>query len=392
MASPRAEGNVTLMTVARAVGVSPTTVSNAYNRPHKLSPALRERILEAAHDLGYPGPNPAARSLRRGRAGSIGLLFGEALTYVFQDPGAVEFLRGLAEGTARHNTVLQLIAALDADAEEGASLLANAIVDGLLVWSLPDRHPLLRLAQERNIPLVTHGGPRLDAVPFVGIDDRAAAQAAAEHLLALGHRSLAVICFPFGSARRARHRDPARIRRPGYRVTRERLAGYQAAAKAAARRRVTLDIYEVAVNSREEGHRAALALLQAPPRPTAVLAMSDELAVGVLAAARELELRVPLDLSVLGWDDSPSALAVEPALTTVRQSLHDQGRTCARLLINATRGEIAADDLVHLAPWQLITRDSTGSPPPDEDRVPLTRASAGGGGPGPAPGGAPARR
>src|SRR3954447_20241847 len=376
MAGPRAEGNVTLMTVARAVGVSPTTVSNAYNRPHKLSPALRERILGAAHDLGYPGPNPAARSLRRGRAGSIGLLFGEALTYVFQDPGAVEFLRGLAEGTARHNTVLQLIAALDADAEEGASLLANAIVDGLVVWSLPDRHPLLRLAQERNIPLVTHGGPRLDGVPFVGIDDRAAAQAAAEHLLALGHRSLAVISFPFGSARRARHRDPARIRRPAYRVTRERLAGYQAAAEAAARRPATLEIYEVAVNNREEGHRAALALLQATPRPTAVLAMSDELAVGVLAAARELELRVPLDLSVLGWDDSPSARASEPALTTVGQSLHDQGRTCARLLINATRGETAADDLVHLAPWQLITRDSTGSPPPDEYRVPLIRARA----------------
>src|SRR5215208_2301910 len=145
-----AAGRVTLVTVARAVGVSPTTVSNAYNRPHKLSPALRKRILGAARDLGYPGPNPAARSLRRGRAGSIGLLFGEALTYVFEDPGAVEFLRGLAEGTARDNTVLQLIAALDADEQEGAvSLLANAIVDGLVVWTLPERAPLLRLAHER---------------------------------------------------------------------------------------------------------------------------------------------------------------------------------------------------------------------------------------------------
>ena len=354
------------MTVARAVGVSPTTVSNAYNRPRKLSPALRERILEVAHELGYPGPDPAARSLRRGRTGSIGLLFGEALTYVFRDPGAVEFLRGLAEGTARHNTVLQLIAALDADGEEGAaSLLANAIVDGLVVWTLPDRHPLLRLARERNIPLVIHGSPRLDDVPFVGIDDRAAAQAAAEHLVALGHRSLAVISQPFGPSRRARHRDGAKTGRPGYRVTRERLAGYRAAATAATPQPAALDIYEVAVNSRDEGRRAALALLQPTPRPTAVLAMSDELAVGALAAARELNLRVPDDVSVLGWDDSPSARASDPALTTVRQSLQDQGRTCARLLINATRGEIAADDLVHLAPWQLITRDSTGSPPPE---------------------------
>src|SRR3954464_10259170 len=230
MPTPRVEGNITLMTVARAVGVSPMTVSNAYNRPHKLSPALRERILGVAHDLGYPGPDPAARSLRRGRAGSIGLLFGEELTYVFQDPGAVEFLRGLAEGGAKHNTVLQIIAALDTDEQEGSSLLANAIVDGLVVWTLPDRHPLLRLARERKIPLVTHGSPRLDGVPFVGIDDRAAAQAATEHLLQLGHRSLAVIAFPFGPSRRARRRDPTKFGRPSYRVTRERLSGYQAAA------------------------------------------------------------------------------------------------------------------------------------------------------------------
>jgi len=346
------------MTVAKVVGVSPTTVSNAYNRPHKLTPALRERILAAARELGYAGPDPVARSLRRGRAGSIGLLFGEALTYVFQDPGALEFLRGLAEGTARHNTSLQIIAALDADDREGASLLAGAIVDGLVVWTLPDHHPLLRLARERNIPLVIHGGPRLDGVPFVGIDDRAGARAAAAHLLDLGHRSLAVIAFPFGPARRARRRDPAKLGRPRYRVTRERLAGYTAAARGGAR----LDVYEVAVNSRDEGRRAALELLRDAPRPTAVLAMSDELALGALAAARELGLRVPDDLSVVGWDDSPGARAGDPALTTIGQSLHDQGRACAQLLIAATRGELAGDELVHLAPWQLISRHSTGPP------------------------------
>jgi DNA-binding LacI/PurR family transcriptional regulator len=249
--------------------------------------------------------------------------------------------------------VLQLIAALDVDRDEGASLLANAIVDGLVVWTLPDRDPLLRLALERNIPLVTHGGPHLDGVPFVGIDNRAAAEAAAKHLVELGHRSLAVVSFPFGPSRRARHRDSANLGRPRYRVTRERLAGYRAGAH-------QLDIQEVGVNSREEGHRAALALLRGTPRPTAVLAMSDELAFGVLAAARELGLRVPHDVSVVGWDDTPSARASDPALTTVAQSLHEQGRTCAQLLISATRGEIAADELVHLAPWQLIVRDSTG--------------------------------
>jgi DNA-binding LacI/PurR family transcriptional regulator len=365
MPSARDAEKVTLVTVATAVGVSPATVSNAYNRPHKLSPALRERILATARDLGYPGPDPAARSLRRGRAGSIGLLFGEALTYVFQDPGAVEFLRGLAEGSARHNTALQIIAALDADGREGArSLLADAIVDGLVVWTLPDRHPLLNLARERSIPLVIHGGPRVAGVPFVGIDDHAAATAIAEHVLQLGHRSLAIVSHPFGPARRARHRDAAKPGRPSYRVTRGRLTGYKAAADAATPEPAALDIYEVAVSSREEGHRAGLALLQRTSRPTAVLAMSDELALGVLAAARELGLRVPHDLSVAGWDDSPNARASDPPLTTIRQSLHDQGRTCAQLLLAATRGEVAAGDLVHLAPWQLVTRESTASSAP----------------------------
>ncbi len=122
-------------------------------------------------------------------------------------------------------------------------------------------------------------------------------------------------------------------------------------------------MYEVALNHRDEGHRAALALLDATRRPTAVLAMSDQLAVGALAAARELDLRVPDDLSVVGWDDSASARASDPALTTIRQSLHDQGRTCARLLLAAIGGELAEDDLVHLAPWQLVTRESTVPPP-----------------------------
>ena len=90
--------------------------------------------------------------------------------------------------------------------------------------------------------------------------------------------------------------------------------------------------------------------------------MSDELAIGALAAARELDLRVPHDVSVVGWDDSPSARGSDPALTTISQSLHDQGRTCARLLLTATRGQVADDDLVHLAPWRLTTRDSTGPP------------------------------
>src|SRR5262245_41481883 len=87
---------VTLATVAEALGVSAMTVSNAYNRPDKLSPELRERVFAMAEELGYPGPHATARSLRRGRTGALGVVLGETLPYAFEDPGALEFLRGLA--------------------------------------------------------------------------------------------------------------------------------------------------------------------------------------------------------------------------------------------------------------------------------------------------------
>src|SRR5206468_2989230 len=89
--------SVTLQTIAERAGVSRSTVSNAYGRPDQLAPALRERILQIATDLGYPGPHPVARTLRRGRVGAVGLLFTEALTYAFRDPAAVLFLQGVAE-------------------------------------------------------------------------------------------------------------------------------------------------------------------------------------------------------------------------------------------------------------------------------------------------------
>src|SRR5690606_24680418 len=93
----------TLQTVADAVGVSRSTVSNAYSNPDQLSAELREKIFEVARKIGYPGPNPAARSLRRGRAGAIGVLFTDSLPYAFTDPYAVQYLRGVSEAAERYD-------------------------------------------------------------------------------------------------------------------------------------------------------------------------------------------------------------------------------------------------------------------------------------------------
>src|SRR3954452_14056103 len=191
MTRPR---RVTLATVAEALGVSAMTVSNAYNRPEKLSPQLRERVLAKAAELGYAGPHATARSLRRGRTGALGVVLGETLPYAFEDPGALEFLRGLARAGAEQGVALPLVPASGNEGDPG--LVLTAAVDAFVVFALPDGHPLADALVRRGLPTVVQGGPELPGSALVGIDERAAATAAAGHLLALGHRRLGAIALP----------------------------------------------------------------------------------------------------------------------------------------------------------------------------------------------------
>ena len=362
---------VTLATVAEALGVSAMTVSNAYNRPEKLSPELRERVLATAAELGYPGPHATARSLRRGRTGALGVVLGETLPYAFEDPGALEFLRGLAAAGAAAGVALHLV---PASGNEGdPALVLDAAVDAFVVFALPDGHPLAAALMRRGLPMVVEGGPELPGCPLVGIDEVAAGAAAAAHVLGLGHRRLGAISLPIGGRERG-DRPIAPDDVPAHRVTRGRLAGFRSAAAPLAAR-------EAAFNDRAQGETAAGALLDAPDRPTALLCMSDELAHGALRAAAARGLAVPGDVSVVGWDDTPEAARADPPLTTIRQSLRDHGRVCAELAALAVQaatevapgddaaggrgaaGIAAGDRGVHLQPWELVVRGSTGPPP-----------------------------
>src|ERR1700712_2107982 len=185
---------LTLVTVARDLGISPATVSNAYNRPDQLSPALRARILARAAELGFPGPDPMARGLRRGRVGAVGVLVDEGLSYAFSDPTAVLFLDGLARELEADGLGLLLHAAHAAGGD--LDRIRDAAVDAWVVQSLPERHPAVAAAQSRGRPLVVLDQPRLPGVPVVGIDDQAGGAAAARHLLGLGHRRLPGVAMP----------------------------------------------------------------------------------------------------------------------------------------------------------------------------------------------------
>jgi DNA-binding LacI/PurR family transcriptional regulator len=352
----------TLQTVADAVGVSRSTVSNAYSRPDQLSPELRAKILEAAQRLGYPGPHPAARSLRRGRAGAVGVLLTAALSEAFTDPYAVQFLRGMAESAQRHGSGLLLVPVSHEDTEGATQTVLDAVVDGFCVFCVPDWHAVSRAVRSRGLPVVA-AEQRLEADwdgMYVGIDEEAAAYAAVAHLTGLGHRRVALIADMMLEQPRTALVPLARPEQVPYHVSRERLRGYRRALA-----EVGVDWPEVAVanaeaNTRAAGAAAAALVLDRVPRPTAIAAHTDLLALGVLDALEARGLRPGWDISVTGFDDIPDAARAR--LTTVRQPAREKGRIAGGLLLDPPADRDAGRLVL---PTELVVRASTGPVNPE---------------------------
>ena len=162
---PRKPG---VVAVARAVGVSPSTVSNAFNRPERLSPALRERVLRTAAELGYGGPDPVARSLRSGRAGAIGVVFRRRLADAFDEPATVELLRGLSDVTDPRQLALVLVPGLQQEHPSIGPAVRSAAVDGLIVYSMSADDPLFEAARRRRLPTVIVDSPAIADLRAIG--------------------------------------------------------------------------------------------------------------------------------------------------------------------------------------------------------------------------------
>ena len=346
---------VTLQTIADALGVSRTTVSNAYNRPDPLAPELRERILDTARERRYSGPDPAARRLRSGRRDAVGLLFTEELSYAFTDPAAVILLQGIAAATERAGLALLLVPAFGSGSR---SAVRDAVVDAFCIYSMPEGHPNVVAALDRGVPVVVVDEPPLPGRSYVGIEDRRGARLVAEHLVALGHRRFAVFCERTQEDGFAGRLTAEREAAATYYITRERIGGYREAFAAAGFAWDSIPRFEIPANRPERGLEAGRAALALDPRPTALVALTDQLAIGALEAIAEAGLKVPRDISIAGFDDVPGAATAGPGLTTVRQPLREKGEIAGRLLI--------ADDSEPrevILPVELIVRGSTAPPP-----------------------------
>jgi len=341
--------NVTLREVAAAAGVSVGTASNAFSRPDLVSAQARERVHAAAKKLGYGGPNPAARRLRTGDAGALGLIFTEDLEFAFADDAALQFLKGLADALRDRGTGL-LIVPLSTKQEEATRLVREALVGAFVVYSAPNGDPRVAAAVQRRLPVVIvdqpHDAPR---VPFVGIDDRAGARSAAEHIRGLGHRRIAIVSFATTA--------------PGigdlvFPVTEERRAGYLEGLGD-----IEPEIVVCRPNSHEAAEEAGRAVLDRDrgQRPTALLCMSDAIALGCRRVAAALDIDVPGELSIVGFDNSPVALLSTPPLATVAQPLAEKGRVATELALAAAGGRKRLPRRT-IMPTELLVRGTTGPP------------------------------
>jgi DNA-binding LacI/PurR family transcriptional regulator len=347
---------MTVKTLAAALGVSPATISNAYNRPDQLSPQLRERILATAEELGYPGPDAAGRTLRIGRADAVGVLLWERLSYAFSDPFAIEFLTGLSEVLEEHAISIVLMplsrrgthsSGTGAD-QSDVTAVRHANIDALTILSLPAAHPAAMLARARGIRLVTTSASNDPDSSWVAIDDFGAGVMIGEHLANLGHRDIAVLVAtnqPAGS--------------PGRRLDAAELTYLDYAARIAGLRTVMpgqVMIVSGGHNSIESGASATTWLFDHNERPSAVVCLSDVLALGALQALANRGLTTPHQVSVCGFDDIAAANAAN--LTTVHQPIREKGQHVGRLLIDPESRPRQV-----LLPINLIPRGSTGPAP-----------------------------
>jgi DNA-binding LacI/PurR family transcriptional regulator len=349
---------VTLQTVADRVGVSRMTVSNAFSRPDQLSPELRQKILAAADELGYAGPDPSGRALAKGRTGAVGVILTDSLEYAFTDQLATDLMAAITNELAPTGLALTL---LTSNAHGEWVPARDVPLDGALVFSCSNFSESVEWLRRRKLPMVFVDQEPTDAVTCINIDEQGGARAAAEHLLELGHERIAIVA---SSDRPNGHVSEGGSGEGKY-TNRNRMIGWVAALDAAG---ITPTVVRVD-HTVESAAEAAAAVLGAPAhqRPTAILCYSDTLAVGVMRTARRLGISIPDELSVVGFDDARFAATLDPPLTTVHQDVTAKGTEAMAALTAAIAAKAAGTDIETrriVLPTHLVVRGSTAKPLP----------------------------
>lgn len=332
----------TIADVARRAGVTKAAVSFALNGQPGVSAATRQRILRIAAEVGWQR-NSAARALSDGRAGAFGLVIDRPARTLGIEPFFMELISGIQDELSRDHVALLFTVAQDQEAEAGLyrTWWAQRRVDGVFLVDLQVDDGRVALLEGLGLPTVVVGSPRgAGGLPAVWTDDEQGARAAVEHFVALGHRRLArVTGMP--------HFWHTKIRSDAF--------------GAAARELGVAATFVEADDTSEHGADATRELLRAAAPPTAILYDNDVMALAGLNAAQRAGRRVPADVSLMAWDDSPLCELVHPSITALRRDVPAYGAHAARALLDLSRGGSPGDRREE--PAALVVRGSTAVPP-----------------------------
>jgi len=335
---------VTLKDIAKQVGLSVTTVSRALAGYDDVAEETRQRIVDAARDMGYV-PNVVARQLQKQRTDTIGFVvptFGPR----FSDPFFAEFLAGIGNEAARNGFDL-LVSTQAPGPDELAAyerITRSHRVDGLILARTRRRDQRIAYCVKNGFPFVAFGRTELSLdFPYIDVDGRLGLYLATRHLIDLGHQRIAHLAAPLELM-----------------FTHYRLLGYRQALEEAGLPWDEDLVMHVPRLTEEEGHRAAQTLLGLDSPPTAIAACSDLMALTAMTAAGERGLVVGQDVAITGYDDIPLAQYCHPTLTTVHQPVYRIATTLCRMLIQITRGEEPKECEILEKPT-LITRESSGA-------------------------------
>lgn len=334
----------TIADVARRAGVSTATVSLAMNDRGGVNSDTAARVRRAAAELGWM-PNVRARALSRSRAQTVGIIMRRPAELIGVDPFFPNLIAGVESVLSRldYALLVRVVADREQEALSYKAMIAEGRVDGFLITDLETTDERDKLMVESGMPAIVVGRPPGSyPLPAVGTDERAAARAMTEHLIALGHRRIGHVAGL-----------------PGYIHTKARMAAWREALRAAG-----LPDGPVADGgfSAAGGARATRELLSSPNPPTAIFYANDLMALAGMSAAADLGFPVPARLSVVGFDDVELSAHAAPALTTMQRDTQEWGRRCAQALLTLIDGRTVP----HRAtlPWSVVIRQSTAAPRP----------------------------
>ncbi|MCV9966100.1 LacI family DNA-binding transcriptional regulator [Pararhizobium sp. BT-229] len=348
------KGHVKLADVAKAAGVSQGTASNVFSRPEVVREEVRERVLAMARELGYSGPDMKGRLLRAGRVNAIGVATVDPLAYFFEDPWARALMTEIGAVCDATGTGIALVSAQNQ--QKLAWNINSALVDGFILLCVEGGERLVELTRQRQLPYIALALGSGDAtIPAIGIDNIAGAAAAARHLAGLGHRRFAILAIGL-DGEDGQPVTPELALGALKSTSRERALGYWQALADFGIGRDDVPIY-AAENGKGSVTSALEALFAKPAPPTAILAMSDRVALRAMEWLAEHGFNVPGDVSVVGFDGVPEAATVRPGLTTVAQPLREIARRAVDAILEDT-----ASERQEMLDVTLIVRGSTAPP------------------------------